>query len=82
VDYEAIYANSTLAFQESMNKVDILNAMKKNHEEFGEFESIIDSRINVIVGDPIQIRAVYISKYTKTDLTETFIYVKEGKKLN
>lgn len=77
-DYQGIYNNSSPVLQNSMNKNDLLKAMKNSHDDFGQFESVIDKRINVIVGTPVEIRAVYISKYSKTDLTESFVFVKEG----
>ena len=77
-DYEAIYNNSSPVLQNSMNKNDLFKAMKNSHDDFGQFESVIDKRINVIVGTLVEIRAVYISKYSKTDLTESFVFVKEG----
>ena len=55
--------------------------LKNEHDEVGEFISVIDKRINVIIGAPIQIRAVYISKYSKMDLTEMFTFVKDGDEL-
>jgi hypothetical protein len=77
-DYEAIYDSSALDFKKSIPKNELLTYMKNAHEEFGDFRRIIGKRVNVIIGPPIQIRVVYISQYTKTDLTELFNFIKNG----
>jgi hypothetical protein len=76
-DYEDIYNNSSPSFQKSVSKLDAIKAMEVTQEDCGQFDNIIDKRINVIVGTPVQIRAVYSSKYSKRNVTEEFIFVKE-----
>ena len=80
-DYELIYNKSIPELQKSIYKADMLKLMKNEHDEAGNFKSVIDKRINVIVGAPVQIRAGYISQYSKMDLTEMFLFVKDGEEI-
>jgi hypothetical protein len=41
-------------------------------------EQVSEKWINVIIGAPIQIRALYNTKFAKSDATEMFIFIKEG----
>ena len=40
--------------------------------------TIIDSAVTIIVGAPVQVRAVYVSKYKNMDVTEAFLFVLDG----
>ena len=80
-DYELIYNNSIQEFQKSINKADIFKVLQNQHDEFRDFKSIIDKRVNLIIGAPVQIRAVYISQFKKMDLTEMFVFVKDGEQI-
>jgi hypothetical protein len=80
-NYELVYNNSIQGPLNSLNKAEFTRFLKKSHDDYGDFKRIIDKRINVVIGTPIQIRAVYISQFSKIDLTEIFLYVKDGKKI-
>jgi hypothetical protein len=77
-DFEAIYNQEAPGLQQAMSRRDFLSFLKNVHEEFGDFEGILDKRINIRVGTPVQIRAVYNSKFEKEVLTEMFVFLKDG----
>jgi hypothetical protein len=70
-NYELVYNNSIQGPLNSLNKAEFTRFLKKSHDDYGDFKRIIDKRINV----------VYISQFSKIDLTEIFLYVKDGKKI-
>ena len=75
--YQEIYDDAHESFKKGQKKDDAINAMKQTRERFGNSEQVTEKWINVIIGAPIQIRAVYNSKFSKGDTTEMFIFVKE-----
>jgi len=72
--FDEIYNNASVEFQKSANKDTILAHMNLDYKKFGKFKFIIDSTSNVILGAPIQVRSVIVSKYEKTDITELFTF--------
>ena len=76
-DFETIYTTSSRQFQKAITKAEMNKLLKSEHDDVGVFKRIIDKRINVIIGAPVQVRAVYLSEYSNADVTEMFIYVKE-----
>jgi len=77
-DFKTIYNNASASFQKAMDTSVLFAIMKNNHDQFGDFKVVVDKRLNVIIETPVQIRAVYISKFSKTDLTEMFIFIKDN----
>jgi hypothetical protein len=54
--------------------------MQETYAHYGSFERITFSQLKVIIGAPIQIRAVYNSTFAKGEATELFTFVeREGK---
>ena len=54
--------------------------LKNGHSECGDFKGVIDKRINVIIGPPVEVRVVCNSQFDKAILTEIFAFIKtEGK---
>ncbi|MGE5474952.1 MAG: hypothetical protein ACM3UU_12110 [Ignavibacteriales bacterium] len=77
-NYENIYNNLYEELQISWGKEKILTNMRQSHEELGNFINIKDKKMNVVIGAPVQVRAVYISSFEKGDVTEMFTYIKSG----
>lgn len=77
-DFDAIFINSIQEFQKSQSKSDMNKVMTAQRKEAGDFKSVIDKRINVIMAAPIQFRAIYVSQYNNLILTEMFTFVKIG----
>jgi hypothetical protein len=76
--FDAIYDDANQLFQKSQERRTIIQAMGDTRKQFGKFERTTFSRLNVIVGTPIQIRAVYNGRFEKGDATEQFVFIKEG----
>ena len=76
--YLDLYNDAHEVFKGSQKQADSLNAMKQTYEHFGKMEQVEEKWLNVIIGTPIQIRAVYNTKFEKGDATESFIFIKEG----
>lgn len=80
-NYEAIYDDAHTEFQKSMDRDALLAVMRETRNQFGPFKRVNDMMVNVIVGTPVQVRAVYVSEFENVDATELFLFVKEGDSL-
>jgi hypothetical protein len=77
-DFNAIYNHEAMGLKQAISKKDFLSFLNNVHREFGNFKSIIDKRINVVLGNPVQLRAVCNSQFDTGVLTEMFIFLKDG----
>ena len=77
-DYEKIYDQMHPAFQAAESKEEHLRRLREIADRFGRPDKVTDSRIEVIVGAPVQVRAVTNTRFEKQDATEMFNFVKEG----
>ena len=55
--------------------------MQENREQYGLFRAARSSKLNVIMGAPVQIRAAYFSRFDKGDATEQFSFGREGERV-
>ncbi len=76
--YDGIYDEYTQEARKTIDKKTMASQMKSFHENIGDFVNVIDKRVNVVAGSPIQVRLIYVSHYTKMDMTEQFICIREG----
>lgn len=76
--YEEIIQDASDIMKNTLGKDAILGVIKDFHQELGNFVKINDKKMNVIIGSPIQIRAVYVSDFEKAQVTELFIFIKEN----
>jgi len=76
--YQEIYDDAQEVFKQSKTKTDLLASMQETAEQFGRAEEVSEKWINVIVGAPVQIRAIYNTRFTKNQATETFVFIKDG----
>jgi hypothetical protein len=70
--FDKIYDNSCPAYRKSRKRDDAVGAMKLTQQQFGAFREITHSEMNVIVGAPVQVRAIYNSNFDKGPATELF----------
>ena len=75
--FDEIYGNTSEAYRSSRKRDDALEAMKLTRVQFGAFREATHTALSVIVGAPVQIRAVYNSTFEKGDATELFVFLKE-----
>jgi hypothetical protein len=55
--------------------------MQQNRAQYGQFIVAKSSKLNVIMGAPVQIRAAYLSSFEKGEATELFSFVRDGDKV-
>lgn len=75
-EFESIYDDAYEGFQQSRGKAELLACMRRNYAIFGRFQSIIDKQLDVIIGAPVQVRAIYTALFEKSDVTEVFVFYK------
>jgi hypothetical protein len=76
--YQDIYNDAHEIYKKSQTQADSLNEFKKTENKFGKMEQVNEQRLKVIIGAPIQIRVVCKAKFDKGEVTETFIFIKDG----
>jgi hypothetical protein len=79
--FEEIYDDAHPAFRNALSKQDWLRHMQENRDHYGLFRAAKSSKLNVIMGNPVQIRAAYVSTFDKGDATELFSFAREGQKV-
>ena len=77
-NFETIWDQADARLQQANSKKDLSTFLNNGHEQCGNFRKIIDKRINVIVGSPVQVRVVCNSQFDKAIMAEMFIFVKTG----
>jgi hypothetical protein len=77
--FDQIYDDASLYLRKSANRDALIGAMRKAKNDYGAFERVESSRISVVRGSPVEVRAVYTSSFEKGDATEWFIFVVEGR---
>jgi hypothetical protein len=75
--FEDIYREAHQAFRDTGSREQLLSAMRATHDRFGAFQRVTSSQLNVFVGAPVQIRAVYNTNYEKGDATEQFTFLRD-----
>lgn len=79
--YAEIYENASEYMWKVQSKETIISGFELVGKELGNFTRVQDSRLNVIVGTPVQVRVVYVSEFQSGSVTEIFNFVKEGSKV-
>ena len=79
--YEEIYDDAHPAFRNALSKQAWLRHMQEDREQYGLFRAARSSKLNVLMGVPVQIRAAYVSTFDKGDVTELFGFAREGHKV-
>jgi hypothetical protein len=77
-EFEAIFSEMHPAFLAAEAKQEHIRRLTEILDRFGKPVKVTDSRIEVIIGAPVQVRAVTNTKFEKRDATEMFNFVKEG----
>lgn len=76
--YESIYQDADVSLKQSFTQEHTIASMKDVRDRFGSVKTVTFSKLNVIVGAPVQIRAVYNTTYEKGKVTEAFTFIKQG----
>ncbi|MDR3711600.1 MAG: DUF3887 domain-containing protein [Puia sp.] len=80
-DYDSIWNQAAPGLQQAVSKKDFLTFLNNGHQQCGKFKGIIDKRVNVVGGSPVQIRVIYNSQFDKAVLTEMFTWLKTGEEI-
>ncbi len=75
---DQIYDDASLGLQRSESRDAVIGTMRKARDDHGAFERVESSKIEVIMGPPIEIRAICNSRFEKGNATEWFVFVIEG----
>jgi hypothetical protein len=77
--FEQIYDDAHPDFQRSTSRGAWIERMTETQRQYGAFASSKTLTMNVVIAAPVQIRAVYESKFEKADAIELFIFLREAK---
>ena len=80
--FEQIYAATDASLKGAQSKESLIRAMQETRDKYGEFRQVTYSQMNVIVGNPVQVRAVYNSTFERGRATELFIFIRHGDSLS
>src|ERR1700691_5945831 len=61
--FNDIYDDAHPAFHKALSREEWLRHMRESWEQYGKFETIKSSRVGVVMGAPVQTRAVYYSNF-------------------
>jgi hypothetical protein len=79
--FERIYDESHESFRQSQPRDKLIKSMEETRERLGAFARVTFSEINVVIGAPMQVRAVYNSAFENGDVTELFTFVDQDQRL-
>ncbi|HSK43017.1 MAG TPA: hypothetical protein VLA83_03910 [Candidatus Binatia bacterium] len=79
--FDQIYKDADVTLKSTQSKEALLQGMQATRNKYGVFQQVTFSQLNVIIGNPVQVRAVYNSTYEKGDTTELFTFLRRGNKL-
>ena len=79
--FDDIYDSADPALKSVLSREDFLKRMQETRERFGNFRTVKASKLNVVMGAPVQTRAACYSSFEKADATELFSFAREGHQL-
>lgn len=79
--FDEIYKDMHPQLAQTRSREEFIKSMRDTRDKYGRVVEVTYSKLNVIVGAPVQIRAVYNTTYEKGKTTEIFNYIREGNKV-
>jgi hypothetical protein len=76
-DFAALYDGSHPAVKKAQSKQQMIQFMDEKYQTFGGFKTCTYSKLNVVMGAPVETRAVYNCNFEKRDATELFILIRD-----
>ena len=76
--FDQIYENASSALQLSSGHQGVTGTMQQINQNYGAFQRVESSKVEVVMSGPVEIRAVYDSVFEKGRATERFVFVIEG----
>jgi hypothetical protein len=80
--FDQIYRDADPMMKNAQSKEALIRAMQETRDKYGEFRQVTNSQMNVIVGNPVQVRAVYNSTFERGKATEMITFIRHGDSLN
>jgi hypothetical protein len=78
--HQDIYATAHEVFRKSITEDALAAAMKGSRDKYGNVDHVTHRWLNVLIGNPIEVKAVYNTHFEKCDATEEFSWVVDGDK--
>jgi hypothetical protein len=79
--FDAIRNTAHEVFRAAQPAEAMLANLRETFERYGKFERLVECRINVLVGAPVEVRAICNSQYEKAIATEMIGFIKVGAEL-
>lgn len=76
--FDLIYKDADPSLKNSQSKDALIHAMQASRDKYGGFRRETFKELNVMMGNPVQVRAVSNSTFEKGDVTELFTFVRRG----
>lgn len=81
LQFDAVYEDAYSELKNSQEQPAFTHLLRQVRDKFGAFQQADFSQVLVLMQTPIQVRAVYDSRFENGQVTESFTYVRQGKKL-
>lgn len=75
---ELIYRDAYESFRLAASEPDMAAAMMNTHNRYGDMISVTNSLVNAVLPPPVNVNAVYNTKFAKGDATEYFVWIIDG----
>ena len=75
---DAIVEDASDLMKNALSKDALFITMKNLRNDLGRLVRVKDKKVNLIMGAPIQVRALYSSTFENMEVTESFIFIKEN----
>ena len=79
--FETLYKESHPVVRQAQSQSEMVKLMQANYDKYGAFKNCSYSKVNVVMGAPVESRAVYNCSFEKGDATELFSLTRDGDKM-
>src|SRR5689334_5698365 len=81
-DFDAIYADADVGLKSTASREAVITSMRQTKEQWGKAQHVTYSYVKVFTDrTPVEIRAVYNTKFENGDATEMFTFVRRRGKV-
>lgn len=78
--YDEIVEDASDLMKNTLGKDTLFNSTKNLRQELGRIVKVKDKKVNLVMGAPVQVRAIYSSTFENMEVTESFVFIKENGK--
>jgi hypothetical protein len=76
--FDLVYKDADPTLKNSQSRDALIHTMQASRDKYGGFRQETFKELNVMMGNPVQVRAVLNSTFEKGDVTELFTFVRRG----